>query len=484
MSINCESKSISSVERLLDEFKLSEYEKSIPKRYWIDWCLIFLFKYIQKHKIEKIRNIDYRIKVIGTLISLNNDVFKDNLFPYYILCLLFYKLPITNELIIFLDQVISEFNLRINILEVVTILNSSNVHFNLSIQNEQLQSIQNEQLQSIQNEKLSNDNFLLIKNSIVDSYAVTSIDFIRSLIYNSEKMKDDDFLSWVLDSLSYFYLTTVKLEETISFESSKKESKKNQEIMKNTIVLINTYYNKLSCDMKTKINKVIKLIIKKFEEKKVDDSHGLYHAFNIMINIMKIIDKLDDKNISDEYIFISLISGLVHDVIDYKYSNYLGGNKEEQEMEILSKELSEIGIKTEQITNIQEIITNMSYSKIKKNGVKEELQQYLPFNIVVTADLLCGYDVERCMIYNYNKILDESQRNSGVFINDLNNSGIFVSVYNHTYKLFEERALKHITNGEIRINSSTEFAFELSSNAIEKLAKYKIMELKFATFNK
>ena len=73
----------------------------------------------------------------------------------------------------------------------------------------------------------------------------------------------------------------------------------------------------------------------------------------------------------------------------------------------------------------------MSYSTVKKNGFPEDLGElYLPYHIVREADLLSGYDFDRCMIYN-------------LYFTNTNTNTNLLETFDDATKLFEKRVFTH-----------------------------------------
>jgi hypothetical protein len=56
-------------------------------------------------------------------------------------------------------------------------------------------------------------------------------------------------------------------------------------------------------------------------------------------------------------------------------------------------------MKPEDLHIVSDIMSTMSYSKVKKNGYPDLGKYQLAYHIVREADLLSGYDVDRCLIY-------------------------------------------------------------------------------------
>lgn len=441
-----------------DSFALSDYEKSLKMETILDWCLLFVYKYTVYHNIEQQYNFDYRILNLGVMLTLlfedkivldKNVHIKNNL-ECYIICVLFFKLPQTNELKGFIERAIQCYDLTFSYDDILPILT---------------------------NDILIDGKFEQIKQVILETYSISSVDFIRSLIYNSKNMKEMNLLSWIFDSTVYFKKNINKIQKRLQSSTSKIMASNKLTVMETTIDLINIFINHAPNGFSNILNNVIKMSIRKFEEKNMDDSHGIYHSFETMFNVLKIMSYMEkDENIvlNDTDRLVAIISGVVHDIIDHKYSNFVGDNIEEQEMDVLHQDLLSCGVEESEVIKIRKIITSMSYSKIKVKGLNPELENYHPYRIVITADLLCGYHVERAMIYNYNKMFNEKLRLAGVYITS-NSKSVFEAVYQHVDNLFRQRALLHLKCGEILVESSKGYARLLTNQAIQKLANYMIL---------
>jgi hypothetical protein len=87
-----------------------------------------------------------------------------------------------------------------------------------------------------------------------------------------------------------------------------------------------------------------------------------------------------------------LVSSILHDMCDKKYMS------ERQGVMMIKKHM----IDYMPISNLElmcNIISTMSYSKVKINGYPKLGENQLAYHIVREADLLAGYDVDRCIIY-------------------------------------------------------------------------------------
>lgn len=452
---------------LSTKYQMSEYEKTISVTNLLDYSLFLCFKYININKINETYGFDHRIICLGNLLKLiynnhivnHNDILNDTKLKYYIICILFYKLNCTEDLILFIKNIIKIFD---------NDLSYNYVNYILDVSDEINYIIP----------EFIND----IRQTIKETYILSSIDFIKSIIFNSNTMKSHtNFINWCFDSSIFFKKYCEQNNNKLKSDLSKSLFNNKLKKMEKMVELLNNYINNSEyCCM---INNVILLCIDKCNNKNIDLSHGLYHLIETMFNVLHIIDTLNFNTlnkINDEMMMISIISALVHDLIDHKYSsiNILNSNKTEEEIEIdemtiLYDELIKLNINDKWVNQIKLIITKMSYSKIKKFGLCEELKNFLPYKIVITADLFCGYDIERCHIYNYNKILNENSRKSGVYIDHKHTKGFYYAVFEHSVKLFDNRTSQHKINNEILIKNCFCHATFLEICSIEQISKYR-----------
>ena len=134
------------------------------------------------------------------------------------------------------------------------------------------------------------------------------------------------------------------------------------------------------------LNRCIKLSI--------DESHAVKHSMDVL--------KYSQKIYNEELLLfpelekqkkIIYTSAMLHDMCDSKYMDVNKGLNDIKEfIETINYEKNEIDI-------ILKIIGTMSYSKVKKNGFPDLKEYQKSYHIVREADLLCGYDVERCIVF-------------------------------------------------------------------------------------
>jgi len=95
------------------------------------------------------------------------------------------------------------------------------------------------------------------------------------------------------------------------------------------------------------------------------------------------------KNIID-------VASIVHDMCDKKYVNV---EESINDMNTFMKTY----LNSNELQQVNNIITTMSYSHIKKHGFPDHNSYQYSYNIVREADLLASYDVDRCIIFGMMK---------------------------------------------------------------------------------
>lgn len=170
------------------------------------------------------------------------------------------------------------------------------------------------------------------------------------------------------------------------------------------------------------LNKLLQFVILTSNKYKIDESHGLKHSMDVLQYAYKIFnaEKINYPEILNHEKII-YTSAIVHDMCDKKYMNETEGINNIEEFLKTKIEPIEIDI-------IKQIISSMSYSKLKRNCFTyPDLGEYqMAYHIVREADLLTAYDIDRCIIYQMYKSDDT-----------------FESSFNNASKLFDNRVLKH-----------------------------------------
>jgi hypothetical protein len=150
-----------------------------------------------------------------------------------------------------------------------------------------------------------------------------------------------------------------------------------------------------------------------------------------------------DKNI----IFTSAI---LHDMCDKKYRNEKEGITEIRDL------LDSSPLHLFEKDAIVDIISTMSYSKVKIQGFPQLNNHQLSYHIVREADLLTAYDFDRAMIYQMMKrkysYMDSFEESKQLFINRVlqyRNDGLFMTSYSKCKSLqLHNNAVKYIRHLE------------------------------------
>ena len=161
---------------------------------------------------------------------------------------------------------------------------------------------------------------------------------------------------------------------------------------------------------------------------KIDESHGLSHAFQVLTQANSIYEseviKIPELKEHEKVIYIAAI---VHDMCDDKYMSTETGL---DTIELFLSTIDDFKLTQSEIKAVRNIINTMSYSKVKKNGFPELGEYQHAYHIVREADLLCAYDFDRCMLYHMHS------RNTGI-----------ENAFNDSKRLFDIRVFKHNDDG-------------------------------------
>jgi len=179
----------------------------------------------------------------------------------------------------------------------------------------------------------------------------------------------------------------------------------------------------------------------------IDESHGLKHAKGTMMRANEILLTLSE--VSDEERMITLYSAALHDTCDSKYTP-------------VNEAANEIGFflrsqhwQPSQINALIRIITSMSYSKLKKSIVSGRIEfpshgkWQRAYHVARHADLLEGYIVARCILYNQHIFPEKSENEH----------------WERASELFSERVFTYISDGWIFLSGAIELAKPLIQEA-------------------
>ncbi len=167
----------------------------------------------------------------------------------------------------------------------------------------------------------------------------------------------------------------------------------------------------------------------------IDESHGLSHSMNILRYTNAIFEEelkwspTPDILKSQEPVIYT--SAIIHDMCDKKY------RVEEDGLDEISRLLEPVvQLSTDDRNAVLDIVSTMSYSKVKMHGFPSLDQYQTAYHIVREADLLTAYDFDRSMIYHMstgNRSLDDAFLNAKDLFYDRvlrhNEDGLFFTRY-------------------------------------------------------
>ena len=190
------------------------------------------------------------------------------------------------------------------------------------------------------------------------------------------------------------------------------------------------------------LSKLFNIVLMTISKYKIDESHGIIHAMNVLHNCDHLIDSVIQKQPEiEEHRKIIYSAAILHDMCDKKYMNEDEGMKE-------IKSYIYDSISNTELDVMENIVSMMSYSKVKKKGFPELGQYQTAYHVVREGDLLAVYDFDRCMIYH------KTQNNADVH-----------SAFQDAYSLFQTRIFKHQEDGLLLFPYSNEQHTILSGQA-------------------
>lgn len=198
------------------------------------------------------------------------------------------------------------------------------------------------------------------------------------------------------------------------------------------------------------VNQLLYFVLVTSKKYNIDESHGLTHSINVLHFANELFEyesvlhpriKNHDK--------IIYISAALHDMCDKKYMDVNDGIHDIEEF--LQDKLvpNEINI-------VKQIVSTMSYSKVKKDGFPHLGQFQNAYNIVREADLLTAYDFDRCIVYNMHC--------KGNNID---------AAYNEAYDLFHTRVFQHENDGLLTTDYSKAKHIVLKNIALERMNSWR-----------
>ncbi len=202
----------------------------------------------------------------------------------------------------------------------------------------------------------------------------------------------------------------------------------------------------------TLFSKLFQFVMLITSRHKIDDSHGISHSMDVLHFAHNIYNDEIFKNpelVSQERLIY--VSAIIHDMCDKKYMNEKDGVAEIEEY--LGDKLTPLEIDT-----TKQIVSTMSYSKVKKHGFPD-LGLYMPaYHIVRESDLLSAYDFDRSMIYHM-----------------YNSDSTTEQAFSNAKELFQKRVLKHNADGLFTTDYAKRYYPYLQCKALSRMNAWERM---------
>jgi hypothetical protein len=184
--------------------------------------------------------------------------------------------------------------------------------------------------------------------------------------------------------------------------------------------------------MRIPFNKLVSFILYQSQKLHIDESHSLHHALNTLDYAKQIYNA---EFVNYPYLQkqqnIIYTSALLHDMCD---SKYVDNNMDE--LDKINSFLLENQYHDSDVSTICKIIDSMSYSKVCKFGFPNLKEYQTAYHIVREADLLCGYDFNRAILFgihqrnlSYTDSFYESKRIYQERIDNIVNKHMFVTAF-------------------------------------------------------
>jgi hypothetical protein len=184
----------------------------------------------------------------------------------------------------------------------------------------------------------------------------------------------------------------------------------------------------------------------------IDESHGLKHAKGTWLRAAKIMKTLPDVKEDEER--VALCAAALHDMCDSKYCPLEEASKDIRDF------LLDIKMEPEEIQAVLDIVSTMSYSKLKR-AIVDGVIQYpdhgkwqRAYHVARNADLLEGYVVARCVLYNRHIYPSKTEDEH----------------WERAKQLFKERVFLYASEGWINLPGALAMVPELEQEAMRCLS--------------
>lgn len=183
----------------------------------------------------------------------------------------------------------------------------------------------------------------------------------------------------------------------------------------------------------------------------IDESHGLTHSMDVLNNANYILESEVGRH---SYLLgqtkIIYVASVLHDMCDKKYMNQADGIIKIQEF-LKNEKMDE-----KEIEVTKNIMTTMSYSKVKQVGFPNFGDYQLAYHIVREADLLSAYDFDRCMIYNIRQ-----------------KRGDLYEAFRESNELFHKRVFRHHQDDLFITDYSKEESMRLHMESLKRIENWR-----------
>jgi hypothetical protein len=200
------------------------------------------------------------------------------------------------------------------------------------------------------------------------------------------------------------------------------------------------------------LSKLVHFVLLTTKKYQIDESHGLSHSMNVLHYANKIYEsEIENYPILKNQEKLIYVSAILHDMCDKKYLDEAAGLRE-----IESFLQEEDALSPTDINMSKQIMSTMSYSKVKQLGFPIMGGYQKAYHIVREADLLTAYDFDRCIIYKINK-----------------NGGDLEDAFKNANELFENRVLKHNDDELFLFDYSKRESLVLHEVALQRISGWK-----------
>ena len=204
------------------------------------------------------------------------------------------------------------------------------------------------------------------------------------------------------------------------------------------------------------ISSLVQFIMATTRYQSLDESHGIIHSFNTLHYAQNIFEH-EKFNCTDliPHERVIYVASAVHDMCDKKYMDEKEGIQRIDDM--LKHHITD-----KEIQAVHDIVGTMSYSKVKKQGFPDLGKYQSAYHVVREADLLAGYDVERCIVY-------------GIIGRNFD----YIDSVIETKKLYDKRMAKQIEDNLFKTKYGLKEAKRLDIENKERLKEiYRLLDIK------